>query len=152
MATPNLTGGQFTLGPNNSIAIYNGGSEVNIGVITTVRWSSKPVIVKKQVNIMSGYTFNLPFLHGWEGSFEIQRTDNSLDQFWYNQIEVPVRAGLPYPSLNIIQTVRETDGSTTTRFTFQGCILYLDDSGKYENEEGVVQMLSFAAPTRIVST
>jgi hypothetical protein len=151
MAAPNLNAGQFTIGPNNSIAIYQGGSEVNIGVITTIKWNSKTRIEKKRVNLMSGYTFELPFLQGWEGTFEIQRTSNILEQFWYNQIEVPVRAGLPYPSLNIIQTLRETDGVTITRLTFQGAILYYDNAGDYENENAVTQSLSFSSPVRIVS-
>lgn len=150
MAAPNFNGGQFTVGPNNSVALFIGGQEVDIGVITTIRWDSKPRIDKKRVNLMSGYTFELPFLQGWEGSFEIQRTDNKLENVWFNLFEVPYQTGLGYPSVNIIQTIKETDRSTITRLTFQGAILYYDDAGSYENESPVTQRLSFAAPVRLV--
>jgi hypothetical protein len=150
MPAPNLNAGQFTIGPNCSVAIYNGGQEVNVGLITQINFNAKPRIVKKQVNLMSGYTFDLAFLQGWEGSIDIQRTDASLDNFWYQQIESAVQGGLPFPSFNIIATIKETNLSTT-RFTFQGAILYYDDSGTYANEEAVMQRISFAAPVRIVS-
>lgn len=149
MAAPNLQAGQFTIGPNCSVAIYNGGSEVNIGLITQINFSSKPRISKKQINLMSGYTFDLAFLQGWEGSFDIQRTDASLDKFWYDNVEVAVQGGLPFPSFNIIATISETDKSTT-RFTFQGAIIYFDDAGDFKNEEGVMQKISFASPIRLV--
>lgn len=151
MATPTIAGGQFTIGPNNSIAIYVGGQEIDVGVVTIIRWDSRPRIEKRRVNLMSGYTFELPFLQGWEGSFEIQRTGNKLDSVWYNFFEVPYQTGQGYPSVNIIQTIKETQNSGTTRITFQGCILYYDDAGTYENEAPVTQRLSFAAPIRIVS-
>lgn len=149
MPSPNLSSAQFTLGPNNSIAIFKGGQEIDIGVITTVVWSSRQEIEKKKINLMSGFTFPLAFLHDWMGEFTIQRTDNRLDSFWYNNVEVPVRSGLPFPVFNIIQTIRESN-STISRYTFQGAQLFYDDAGTYENENGVIQKVSFSAPVRLV--
>jgi len=150
MVAPNLNAGQFTLGPNNSVAIFNGGAEINIGLLTEISWMSKQEIEKKKINLMSGYTFLLPFIQNWTGEIHIQRTDNSLDSVWYNMFEAPVKAGAAYPSFNIIQTIRETNGSTS-RYTFQGAVIFYDDAGSFQNEEGVVQKVSFSAPLRIVS-
>jgi hypothetical protein len=149
MAAPNLNAGQFTIGPNCSVAIFQGGSELNLGLITQIMFSSKIEIEKKRINLMSGYTFILPFIQNWTGEITIQRTDNSLDSLWYNLFEAPVKAGAPYPTCNIIQTVAETGGGTT-RFTFQGAALFFDDAGSFENEQGVVQKVSFSAPIRLV--
>ena len=149
MAAPTLSGGQFTLGPNNSVAIFQGGAELNIGLITTVSWMSKVEIEKKKINLMSGYTFILPFIQNWTGELTIQRTSNVLDSVWYNLFEAPVKAGGAYPSVNLLQTIRETDGSVS-RYTFQGAAIFYDDAGSFSNEEGVTQKISFSAPIRIV--
>lgn len=151
MAAPVLDGGQFTVGPNCSVAIYQGGTEIDIGLITQINWSSKPEIEKKRVNLMSGYTFILPFIQNWAGEMEIQRTGNKLDSIWYNLFELPYKSGLGYPALNIIQTIRETDRQTITRLTFQGAAVFYDDAGRFENETPVTQRLSFSAPIRKVS-
>lgn len=148
MASPNLNAGQFTIGPNCSVAIFNGGSEVDIGLITQINFDYKTRIEKRMVNLMSGFTFEIPFLQGWQGSLSIQRTNSKLDKYW-DTVENNYRAGLPFPSLNIIATIRETDLSTT-RFTFQGSCLYLDDAGRFANEELVTQTLTFSSPKRLV--
>jgi hypothetical protein len=149
MPAPNLNAGQFTIGPNCSVAIFNGGQELDIGLITQINFESKTRIEKKMVNLMSGFTFEIPFLQGWTGGISVQRVNATLDKFW-NQVETNYRAGLAYPSLNIVQTLRETDGSIT-RFTFQGSCLYYEEGGRFANEEVVTQTLSFSAPIRIVS-
>jgi hypothetical protein len=148
MASPNLNAGQFTVGPNCSVAIYQGGSELDIGLITQINFDIKTRIDKKEANLMSGFCFEIPFLKGWQGSISIQRTNANLDIFWAT-VENNYRAGLPYPTVNIIQTIRETDLSTT-RFTFQGSMLYYDEGGRFANEELVTQTLSFSAPLRNV--
>jgi len=150
MVQPILDSAQFTLGPNNSVAIYKGGSELDIGLLTEINWMSKVDIEKKKINLMSGYTFTLAFIQNWTGEITIQRTSSKLDKLWFNSYEAPVKAGAAYPSVNIIQTIRETDGSTS-RYTFQGAALFYDDAGTFSNEEGVVQKISFSAPIRIVS-
>lgn len=149
MAAPNLNAGQFTIGPNNSVAVFSGGLEVDLGLITTISYKSMKRNERRQVKLMSGYTFDLVFDNGYEGEIQIQRTNNVLDTYWAS-LENSVRGGLPYPSFNIIQTIRETDGVTTTRFTFQGAIISYDDAGTFVNEEGVVQRLTFTSPVRLV--
>lgn len=148
MAAPNLNGAQFTVGPNCSVAIFQGGAELDIGLITQINFDAKTRIDRREANLMSGFCFEIPFLKGWQGSISIQRTNANLDKFWAN-VENNYRAGLGYPSVNLIQTIRETDGSTT-RFTFQGCMFYYEEAGNFRNEELVTQTLSFSAPVRLV--
>lgn len=148
MATPVINSGQFSLGPNNSITIFDATGEINLGTFTELTFESRPIQDRRKINLMNGSTYDLVFNHGWEGRISIQRTNPFLDQYW-GILEVNVRAGLPYPTFTIVQTIRETDG-TTSRFTFQGAILTYDQAGTWQNEEGVVQMLSFTAPYRII--
>lgn len=143
-----INGGQFTLGPNNSIAIYDVNGEVNWGISTTISWTSSTVIERRPINLMIGLRFNLLFNQGWKGEFDIQRSNGALDVYWAN-LEAQVRAGLAYPTFTIIQTIKETDG-TTSRYTFVGSSISYDDAGKFQNEEGVVQRLMFTSPTRNV--
>lgn len=148
MAQNDINGGQFTLGPNNSVAIYDSNGEVDWGILTTISWDSQPVQERRQISLMSGFRYELIFNEGWKGGLDIQRTKGSLDAYWAN-LEALVRAGLPYPRFTIIQTIQETDGSTS-RYTFSGAAITYEDAGKYTNEEGVVQRLMFTSPVRLV--
>lgn len=143
-----LNSGQFTLGPNNSLAIYDANGEVNWGIPTTISWESNAVIERKPINLMIGERFDLLFNQGWKGGFDIQRSNGSLDQYW-SVLEAQVRAGLKYPTFTIVQTIRETDGSIS-RYSFIGASISYDNAGKFMNEEGVVQTLNFTAPVREV--
>ncbi len=150
MATDYITTGQFTLGPNNSISIFETSTnkEMDWGIPTTIRWDSKPVIQRVGVNLMRGYKRDILFNQGWSGSFSIQRSKSSLDEYW-SALEAAVRAGVFYPTFTIIQRIKETD-LTNTQLKFLECSITYDDAGSYENEAGVVQMLSFTAPVRQV--
>ena len=151
MATNNiLTSGQFTLGPNNSIAIYDANGEVDWGLFSTIAWSSKPRINRKEIDIMAGFSYDLAFNRGWQGDITLQRYEGKFDNYWYTNVEIPVQNGAPYPTFTIIQTINETDGSIS-RYTFVGALITYDDAGKYSNEEGVVQTLNFTAPGRTVT-
>lgn len=145
-----INAGQFTLGPNNSISIYESltNNEVNWGLPTVIHWKSNAVINRVPINLMRGLKIDLPFNHGWTGGFTIQRTNSSLDQYW-SALEAAVRAGVAYPTFTIIQRIRETDG-TKTQLTFLNTLVTYDDAGTYENEAGVVQSLNITAPVREV--
>lgn len=145
-----LSAGSFTLGPNNSVAIFDNSGEVDWGLISTINWTSKPVIVRKEVSLMRGQFFNLAFNHGWQGEMTIQRFEGKFDNYWYLNAEAAVQQGAPYPTFTIVQTIKETDG-TVSRYTFIGSTITYEDAGKFSNEEGVVQQLTFTAPQRIVS-
>lgn len=150
MAVNYINGGKFTLGPNNTISIFEtvSGAEVDWGIPTTINWKSSPVNERRPVNLMRGVKVDLVFDQGWKGDFTIQRTNSSLDQYW-SAFEAAIRAGLPRPVFNIIQRIRETD-LTNTQLTFYNCQITYDDAGTFANEEGVVQMLNFTSPAREV--
>lgn len=144
-----LTSGQFTLGPNNSIAVYDNNGEVDWGIFSTISYSTKPRINRKEIDLMAGYSYDLAFNRGWTGEFSLQRWEGKFDQYWYTNVEVAVKAGAPYPVFTIIQTIKETNGSIS-RYTFVGSTITYEDAGKFSNEEGVVQMLTFTSPERSV--
>lgn len=143
-----INAGQFTIGPNNSVSIFETltNNQVDWGFITQIDWSSHAIINRVPVNLMSGTRIDIPFLNGWTGEFTIERTNSNLDTYW-SLLESSVRAGLPYPNYNIIQYIKETDG-TLTQCTFYGALITYDEAGRYANEEGVVQRLMFTAPAR----
>lgn len=142
--------GQFTTGANNSVSIFETltNNQVDWGFITQIDWSSRAVINRVPVNLMRGLRIDIPFLDGWSGELTLQRTNSSLDVYW-SQLEAQVRAGLPYTQFNIIQYIKETDG-TNTQCTFYGALITYDEAGRYANEEGVTQRLMFTAPAREV--
>lgn len=145
-----LNPGQFTTGPNNSIAIYETltNAEVDWGLVTQVNWDSNAVTERKPVPLMNGLKTDLIFFQGWKAEFTIQRTNSNLDVYWSN-IEALVRAGAPMPTWTIIQRIQETD-STITENTFPLCAITYDAAGTFANEEGVTQKLMVTSPARLV--
>lgn len=144
-----LSGAQFTLGPNNTVAIYDDAGEVDWGIISTIRFMSNPVQNTVNVDLMSGYRYELIFNHGWSGEMDLQRFEGKLDAYW-SQLEANVRSGSPYPRFTIIQTIRETSGKIS-RYTFLQAAIRYTEAGTFENEQGVVQRLSFTCPERLVT-
>ncbi len=145
-----ISSGAFTIGPNNSVTIFESltNIEVSWGLATEINWKSNAVIERKPVNLMRGIKRDLIFLQGWKGDFTIQRTDSSLDVYW-SALEAAVRAGVAIPEFTIIQKIMETDGTITELTFIQSQVTY-DDAGTYANEEGVIQMLNFTSPARQV--
>lgn len=150
MANEYINAGQFSLGPNNSISIFQVGTnaEVDWGLFTEINWETSPVTERKPVNLMRGIKIDLVFDQGWRGEFSVQRTNSNLDVYW-SALEAQIRAGVARPVFNIIQRIRETDG-TKTQLTFINSQITYDQAGTWANEEGVVQKLTFTSPAREV--
>lgn len=134
----------YSIGPNNSIAIYDENGIVDFGRIISFKSNADEMI--KDINLMSGVTDHLKFDHGWKGEFNVQRTSGALDKYWAAS-QAAVRQGLPEKTFTVIQTIKETD-STVTRFSFLNVIMKYDDAGMWENEEGVVQRFSMMCAVR----
>jgi hypothetical protein len=148
MAVNFINPGVFTIGPNNSVSIIDiqTGAEIDFGDSTIIMFSSQPVNQRTPVNLMSGIKEDLVFDQGWRGDFTVQRTNSKIDVFW-SILEAQVRAGVTRPLFNIIQNIRESDG-TLSQYTILFCQITYDDAGSFENEAGVVQKFSFTSPAR----
>jgi hypothetical protein len=148
MPNNNIGTGRYSLGPNNSVSILDANGEVPWGLQNIINFKSNPIENTKDIMLMRGITDHLKFRNGYRGELEIQRADGGLDAYW-GVTDAQVRAGLPEPLFTVIQTVLEVNGGIS-RYTFQNCIFYYEDSGTWANEEGVIQRINFLCPVRIV--
>ena len=85
--------------------------------------------------------------HGWEGTFELDRTDSIIDDLFTN-LEANYYAGVPETYFIITQTITNPDGSTDT-FRYINTILEPDDPGTWKGEEKVTQKFMFIASQRL---
>jgi hypothetical protein len=140
--------GVFTIGPNCTISIIDilTGNEVDFGLLTQGKFTTSTVTQRTPINLMSGIREDLVFYQGWKGDFTVYRTNSNLDVIWSNY-EALVRAGLNPPIFNIIQTIKESNG-TISRYTFLNGQLTYDEAGTFENEAPVMQTFNFTAPAR----
>jgi hypothetical protein len=141
-----INAGIFTIGPQCSLTILDAvtNQEMDWGLATQINFDSKPVNLRVPVSLMRGTKIDLIFDHGRSGSITIQRTNSNLDVYW-SVLEAQVRAGVPRPVFNIIQNVKESNGSIT-QFKYVQCQITYDESGNYANEQGVVQVINFTSP------
>lgn len=83
---------------------------------------------------------------GYEGSFEVDRSDALVDTLFQN-LEDNHYAGKPETYFMINQTITNPDGSVS-EFRFLNCVLALEDSGSWKADEKVTQRFTFAASHR----
>ncbi|WP_137010151.1 hypothetical protein [Aquitalea aquatilis] len=119
-----------------------------IRISKIMSFDSKPKTTSTELTPLNGQTDELLVPKGWTGSFEVERTDATLDKYWA-KFEDDYYNGVPQPAATITETISETDGSTTT-FRYVNVILKLEDAGKKEGDKTIRQSVSFTARRRVL--
>jgi hypothetical protein len=115
---------------------------------TLLNFKRKKINHKVTVKPLNSLPIHLNFQEGgWEGSFEVSRSDATLDMYFAN-FEAQYYAGVNLPSGFIQETIEEVVGTITT-FQYQGVVLFFEDAGDAEAEKNVIQRVSWCASTRI---
>jgi hypothetical protein len=135
----------FSVGRDIATNIQTPSGALPLALIT--KFTSKPETTDKKVKGLDGRTRHLIFPDGWTGSFEVERMDSTVDDFFAAQ-EAGYYAGLDLLPSTITETITEASGATT-QYQFNGVILKLDDAGDWEGDNTVKQKISFMAETRI---
>jgi hypothetical protein len=135
----------FSVGRDIATNIQTPTGTLALSLIT--KFTSKPETTDKKVKGIDGRTRHLIFPDGWTGSFEVERQDSTIDDFFAAQ-EADYYAGLNLLSSTITETITESDGSTS-QYMYVGVIFKLDDAGDWAGDETVKQKISFMAEQRI---
>lgn len=103
----------------------------------------------KQIKIvaLNGNIDHLELPNGWNGSIEIDRQNQALDQY-IAQFEANYYLGINILSASITQTIKESDGSRT-QFLFTGVMFKLSDAGAWKGDEITKQKLDWVASRRL---
>lgn len=102
----------------------------------------------KQIKIVgiNGRIDLLEIPNGWNGSIEIDRRNQVLDQY-IALFEENYYNGVNILSASITQTIKEADGSRT-QFSYTGVMFKMSDAGAWKGDEIVKQKLDWVAGRR----
>lgn len=117
-----------------------------LGLNLLTGFDSKPDVMEHKVKGLDGLVRPVLFHDGWMGSFEIERADSALDDYWA-QLEANYFSGLNSPSLTITETITEVSGATT-QYRYEGVQLKLVDAGAWKGDSTVRMKLDFLAARR----
>ncbi len=134
----------LTVGRSIQINLHTPTGELVINTI--ISFNAKPDAVDKKIVAMNGNVIPLVFPSGFSGTMEIERTDNTLEQYW-DQFEDGYYLGLNLLPSTITETITESDGSQT-QYLYTNVMFKVDNLGAYSGNDTVKQSLSFMAGRR----
>ena len=112
-----------------------------------ISFMSKPDTTDQKIKGLDGITRHLRFPDGWSGSFEIERQDSAVDDY-FTQIEANYYAGLNEIPVTITETVTEVNGSVS-QYRYLQVILVLEDAGTWQGDKSVHQKVRFMSARRV---
>ena len=135
---------------------YNTGKDVAIDINTPngpirlskiMSFDSKPKVTNQEITPLNGQTDELMIPKGWTGTFEAERVDSTLDD-WWSQFESDYYNGVNQNPATITETIQEVGGGQTV-WRYTNVILKLEDAGKKEGDKTIRQSMSFTARRRL---
>ncbi len=138
---------QNTLSIGRDVALDVTGPTGPIALGLVTGFTARPQIKEQRVKGIDGITRMLRFPDGWDGSFDIERQGNELDNYIARE-EDAYYAGRSESPVTITQTIQEPNGSVS-QYRFTGVFLKLDDAGRWAGDASVQQKVSFVASRRI---
>lgn len=136
---------QFTIGRDVSLDIVGPSGPLRFSLITS--FESRPDVTDQKIKGLDGITRHVRFPDGWQGQFQIERQDSTLDDYWA-QFEANYYAGVQEQPCTITETILEPNG-TVTQWRYVGVLLKLDEHGTYQGDQTVKQRVSFLAARRL---
>ena len=137
-------------------------SQYNIGRDSTFTLNStagllRPAILtnftaKQETAQISSMPLNGEPIHnevpqGWSGSFDFDRANSVMDDFFVRQ-EGNYYLGIAPDQVTITETIREVGGGLS-QYQYVGVSLKMDDAGSRQADQKQVQKVSFRASRRL---
>lgn len=137
----------FNIGKEVSLdLIHPSVGVVNFGLLTS--FNSRPL--RNRLSSMpitnGGKSVFRNVFTGWEGSFEIDRSDSIVDAL-FQLLEDNFYAGNPETYFMITETIKNPDGSID-EYRFKNVVLEPEDAGTWKSEDKVAQKFGFVATQR----
>jgi len=136
---------QFTTGRAVTLTIVTASGPLTLALVTG--FQSKQDSVEQKIKGLDGVTRHVRFFDGWSGTFNVERQDSTVDDY-FSQLEQNYYSGVLETPASITETIAEVDGSIS-QYRYQGVLLKLDDAGEYRGDQSVKQALSFVASRRV---
>lgn len=135
---------QTNIGRDTSLTINTSNGPLRPQIITNFQSKQETSDIKSSP--LNGAPLVNTIPQGWSGSFELDRADNVMDDYFARQ-EDGYYAGLTPDQVTITETIREVGGGTS-QYQYTGCALKLDDTGSRQADQKQTQKIGFMASRR----
>lgn len=136
-----------SLGKDFRVVIVTPTGNLNIPTAAITKFDAQPVTTNEKRLGLDGEARHLVTHAGWKGSFEIDRFDSTLDDFWA-LAEANYYNGVNTPYGFIQETVQEPNGGIS-QFRYEKVVYDLKDVGAREGDKVVKMKLEFMASRRL---
>lgn len=102
---------------------------------------------EQRVKLKNGRNPTAQFFDGWSGSFDLERQDSTLDDYFV-QKEADYYAGIDGGTITITETISEPDGSVN-QYRYVGVVLKFAAAGTWSTDNTVKQSVSFMAERKL---
>lgn len=136
---------QTNIGRDTSLTISTATGPLRPQIITN--FMSKQETADITTSPLSGAPIHNTVPQGWSGSFDTDRANSVLDDYFVAQ-ENGYYAGLSPDQVTITETVKEVGGGAS-QYQYVGCALKLDDTGSRQADQKQTQKVSFRASRRL---
>lgn len=135
----------YSVGRDWTLVIQTANGPLQLNKITSFK--KKQDVTDVRVKRIDGITDHVRFPDGWSGSFDIERQDAAVDNY-FAQLEANYYAGINEQACQIYETIQEANGAVS-QFRLDGVLLTLADAGNVAGDATIKQSLNFVASRRI---
>lgn len=136
----------YSIGKDITLTVMTSAGQLQINEITG--FHSKQETTKSKVKKISGQTRTLRFFDGWSGSFDVERADSVVEDYFI-QLEANYYAGVEEQPVTIMETIQNPGGKPPSQYLYTGVILSLDDAGDWKGDATVKIRVSFEAERKV---
>lgn len=134
----------FSVGRDTQLVVIGPAGRVDLTHV--IGFESKQLTQSIRINRLDGNHLGAEIPKGWEGSFEIERGDSTVEDF-IASMEQSFFNGDIGTTGSMYQYVTEADGSIST-YQFDGVVFRLANAGQWRGDAAVKQKLEFFASRR----
>lgn len=134
----------FSVGRDTQLVIIGPAGRVDLSHVTS--FESRQITQSIRVNRLDGNHVGAEIPKGWEGSFELERGNSTVEDF-IASTEQDYFTGGTSSAGSMYQYVSEVDGSVST-YQYDSVVFRLVNAGQWRGDTAVKQKLEFFASRR----
>jgi hypothetical protein len=135
----------FSVGIDTQLVVIGPSGRIDLAHVTG--FDSRQITHSIRVNRLDGSQMGMEVPKGWEGSFELDRGDSTVEDF-IASMEQDYYNGVMDALSSMYQYVSEVDGSTST-YQYDSVVFHLSNAGQWRGDVAVRQKLEFFASRRM---
>jgi hypothetical protein len=135
----------FSVGRDAQLVVIAPSGRIDLNHVTA--FESRQITQSLRVNRLDGNHIGMELPKGWEGSFELERGDSTVEDF-IAATEQDFFNGVLSATSSMYQYVSEVDGSVST-YQYDSVVFRLTNAGQWKGDSAVKQKLEFFSSRRM---